>query len=190
MNRGEPRSSLFMRSRHVGVQLPLLLRLVFASLLLSAWRAQATLTAVVSSRSMKFSSSALVTAAAETATAQEKRTVGLCLRRVAPLPRGEGYSVLCASVGALFQQQHGAESEIETLRQENERLKAQLVAQAPQRTTRLLLAQKKEEEKEHEALVELRRQLEEARKEPEALLRQIRALSAENARLVSSGCTA
>lgn len=48
----------------------------------------------------------------------------LCLSRVAPLPKSEGYGSLCTSIAALYQQQLGAASSFLSLQEESNRTRA------------------------------------------------------------------
>merc|ERR1719199_56053 len=47
--------------------------------------------------------------------------VRLCLSRVAPLPKSEGYSSLCTSLATLYEQQLNAAGSFLSLREENNR---------------------------------------------------------------------
>jgi chromosome segregation ATPase len=58
-------------------------------------------------------------AAAQHSSAQETK---LCLSRIAPLAKAEGYGALCTSIGALYQQQQNAASSLLALKEENERM--------------------------------------------------------------------
>merc|ERR1719498_1241447 len=48
----------------------------------------------------------------------------LCLSRVAPLPKAEGYSALCTSIQSLYQQQQTAASNFLALKEEGDRTRA------------------------------------------------------------------
>lgn len=52
----------------------------------------------------------------------------LCMSRVAPLPKAEGYSSLCTSIAALYQQQQNAASSFQAIQQQNARSSASYTA--------------------------------------------------------------
>merc|ERR1719506_3193863 len=59
-------------------------------------------------------------ATAQHSSAQETK---LCLSRIAPLEKAEGYGALCTSIGALYQQQQNAASSLMALKEEGERMR-------------------------------------------------------------------
>jgi len=134
--------------------------------------------------------------------AREEERRHLCLRRVAPLPKAEGYGALCTSIDALYQQQRNAVGKFSAIEEENARLKAEVLKK---RTSSLLLAQRASEQRERQAeekaLGRLQRELTEAKRESarlhtevarlkdrgreaQALRAQLRAVQDENAQLV------
>jgi len=83
----------------------------------------------------------------------------LCLARVAPLPKAEGYGALCTSIESLYQQQQSAASSFVAMKEEGERMHASYATL--QRSNQELEAQVEElqqhkihREKELEAQVE------------------------------------
>jgi len=73
-----------------------------------------------------------VAASEQLASAQQTE---LCLQRVAPLSKAEGYGALCTSIGALYQQEVSAAESVQALQQEKEQL----------RVSKLVLEKEKEQ---------------------------------------------
>lgn len=62
---------------------------------------------------------------AQAGTAQEAR---LCLSRVAPLPKSEGYGALCTSIESLYRQQQSSTASLLAFKEEGERTRASYAA--------------------------------------------------------------
>jgi len=80
----------------------------------------------------------------------------LCLSRVAPLPKAEGYSSLCTSIAALYQQQQNAASSFHAIQQEGQKMSVSYTAL--QKKTDMLEKENKELERHNH---ELEKRLEE-----------------------------
>eukprot|EP00428_Durinskia_dybowskii_P070138 CAMPEP_0170404026 /NCGR_PEP_ID=MMETSP0117_2-20130122/26413_1 /TAXON_ID=400756 /ORGANISM="Durinskia baltica, Strain CSIRO CS-38" /LENGTH=185 /DNA_ID=CAMNT_0010661017 /DNA_START=31 /DNA_END=586 /DNA_ORIENTATION=- len=155
---------------------------------------------------MNFGSAAVIERSMQHAVEDSAST---CLRRMSSVERAEGYSTLCTSLASLYQEHRGTENAAAALRAENNRLQAEVrrLTLSNKELSRQASSQLAERQTQEAALAEaldkaraemLRMQDELQRlkgREPDALLKQIRALSAENARLVDAageglGCAA
>jgi len=74
--------------------------------------------AAVRARDLDFG---IETLSAEPAASQEAQ---LCLSRVAPLPKDEGYGALCTSIETLYQQQQTNAASFMAIKEQGERLRA------------------------------------------------------------------
>mmetsp|Transcript_88828 Transcript_88828/g.176606 ORF Transcript_88828/g.176606 Transcript_88828/m.176606 type:complete len:164 (-) Transcript_88828:82-573(-) len=114
--------------------------------------------------------------------------VDMCLRRIAPLSKAEGYGALCTSVGSLYLEQQQAATTIASLQRENAKLRTDL-QQVGKKKRMSLLATKRRQGLSYQDLrrknAELAEELQVLRgRDPTLLLQQIQALSRENAQLV------
>lgn len=74
---------------------------------------------------MFFTCAGIIVTATQPGAGQEAQ---LCLSRVAPLPKAEGYGALCTSIEALYRQQHDAASSLLALKEEGDRTRATYAA--------------------------------------------------------------